>query len=194
MSETEITVQEVRDALDAYGIEYELSDAQIQMLINIKTEELQSSICVHIGPMIDSYEDWDFSGDRFFLPYYPVINLMSVKVNNTVVLDCKYKERTGLVKLPTRMSGDLEVVYTYGLRLNNHLKMLIIDMICNSIRIGSSSTTSSSTTTNNISTIREGDVSISYSNSTSDVDKASDSINQRVDWLRNEYAGRLRLL
>ena len=176
----DITVQNVRDALSIYGVTTGLTDSQITALIGYKTNELSELIGVPIGTVSKEYTNLDFLGNRVFLPLYPVNNITSIKLGDTDITDYKLKKNDGYIKLSTTLQGELTVNYDYGLNLDNMLKNLIIDMIVSQCKYGLDGGASS---------VREGDVSVTYNGN-----GFNDNIQTRIDNLRNTYSGRLRLL
>lgn len=175
-----ITVQDVKDALAIYGIPTDLTDPQIQKLIDFKTEELSELIGVPIGSVTKEYDVFDFKGSKIFLQFYPVQSITSFKIDNVDIAQYKLKKDNGYVKLPETLSGDLVVVYEYGLDITPPIKNLIIDMIILRLKYGIDGQASS---------VREGDVQVSYGTYS-----FSEYVQNRIDNLRNKYAGRLRLI
>lgn len=175
-----ITVQDVRDALAIYGVQTDLTDAQIGQLIEFKTNELSERIGVPIGAVTKEYDVFDFQGNRIFLQFYPVQSLTSFKIDNVDITDYKLKKDNGYIKLSTDKKGDLVIVYQYGLDITAPIKHLIVDMIVLALKYGLDGKTTS---------VREGDIQVSYGTYS-----FSEYVQNRIDNLRNKYAGRLRLL
>ena len=175
-----ITVQDVRDALAIYGITTDLTDAQIEKLIEFKIAELSDQIGVPIGPVSKEYDIFDFNGSKVFLQYYPVQSITSFKIDNVDITEYKLKKDNGYIKLSEGKTGDLVIVYEYGLDITPPIKYLIIDMIVLRLKYGIDGQATS---------VREGDVQVSYG-----AYSFSEYVQNRIDNLRNKYAGRLRLL
>lgn len=175
-----ITPEDVRNALAIYGIETDLTDAQLQTLIDIIIAELSELINVPIGPVTKEYTAFDFKDKRLFLQFYPVQNITSFKIAGEDITEYRMKKNEGFILLNDIVRGDVEIVYEYGLILDEHLKHLILDMIVFKLKYGIDGPWNS---------VTEGDVSVSYSGY-----GLHDSIQKRIDNLRNNYAGRLRIL
>ena len=124
-----------------------------------------------------------FHDNKYITNFYPVLldDDITIKLNDNIVEPVKVTKE-GIIYFKNNMHGVLEVTYNVGIDdddINNYIIPLIVAMIKNNEN------------RNGISSISEGDISISYNATTGTVATSIDDIIKNI---RNKYAGRLRLI
>lgn len=116
--------------------------------------------------------------------FYPVLTEAPVNItlDNKTIIPRKITH-DGRIYFYERLNGVLEVEYTVGLNetdINNYIAPLIIAMIKDREGL------------KEVSSINEGDISVSYNTGTAAADNTS--INGIIEKIKNKYKGRVRII
>ena len=182
-----ITVDELRLLLRLNGIDdKEFSDEDLETLINYYTDIFDTLICFEYR--IKRYSEFypcDDSFDSLVLNHYPVTKLISVTIDNK---DCtnnirEINNKSGIIYFNRPFIGDTRAVYRSGWSeqdIEKYIYPLIIDLIIYCLKYGKAGV---------ISSLTEGDVSVSY-----DIDSSILDINQRIKALNKRFCPKARML
>ena len=162
-----------------YNVENNLDDDELKTLINIKLKELDSLMFTDIIGKNYSEANYDFKGNSIVLDHYPVKSIESLKLNDK---DCEFKgveNNYGIIHLSKPMKGVIEVTYNTGYDdedYNTIIEPLLMDMVAYTLKyLGDKG---------NISSVSEGDVSISYDTT----NNLGNTINNRINRLSSLYS------
>lgn len=176
---TEI-VEELRELLQVYDIDdSRYTDEQLMMMIS------QARACVgteYIEPK--SCEDYvrDFVGGYYMTDFYPILaDSVVVTIDDEVVIPDKITEE-GIIYFENQQRGKLSCSYVQDFS-SDDITSVILPVTMYMIR---------DITGGNLSSINEGDISISYDNTSAM--STSSMIQNLVTRLQNKYKARVRLL
>ena len=161
-------LEDLRGMLTAYQLNNDYSDETLESFI------LESKLLVGEGFMFDSVEEDyvpDFYDDVYMTDMYPVKDV-TIYLGDEQVTP-KRVGSEGIIYLPKRVHGDLTVHYTVGLPdddVTTYLLPICLQLI-------------KQKEGQNLASISEGDVSISY-----DTGNSSQAL---VNQLKNKYTGRV---
>lgn len=174
-------IQSLREMLTSRGIkEEEYTDAQltsmIQQAVTIIGEEYVSS-----RNEIDY--DYTFNGDIYLTAEYPITpGQVTAAIDDVdITSDIKSITREGVIQFKKDHDGVLRVEYNVG---------LTSDIVQESILLAAMYITADSDHAGNISSINEGDVSISYDRSTN----TSNSLDGIVKDIHNQFGARVKMI
>lgn len=181
-----IDVNALKTILKIQGVSLDLSDEELTFFLDYKIHELEGLI----GFPIEETEKTDFfkkvKGETVLLSFYPVIEVLEVKVDGVAFTDYTVNGNTGVLifKPGVVVDGPVEVSYTVGLP-STVIKSIVIPLITDMIIY-----TITNASDGDVSSIKEGDVSITYDNNTT----LGNRINNRVNNLINRYSAKLHML
>ena len=170
----------LRKMLISHGITTEYSNDELDSFI------LEAKLLLDAPFVYDTlHEDYvdDFEGNKYMLRYYPFkeSNEFSVSLNDEdITSHVKKIMKSGLLFFDKSFHGSLNVTYSVGLDVDD-INTYIVPIVLYIIRDKEGK---------NISSINEGDISISYDN-TSNSSLTTDALIKR---LKNKYGTRLRLI
>lgn len=180
--ESIVPVSDLITLLKLKGIEYDLDDDGLNNLIGFKVKELMGLLGVDLVPVQREYMIQKFKSNKIFLNFYPVLSIENITIGKDEVEDYIVNKNIGVVYLEDICDGMLHVDYTTKLPdkdINVIIKPLLMDMVMydlinkgNKINEGS------------VSTIKEGDVSVSYDTSSN----LGNRIYTRIGDLRLKYS------
>lgn len=167
-------VDDLRSMLIAHGIEASsYTDGMLDSFI------LEAKLLVNEPFMFDTvHEDYDpdFSGDVFMTSDYPVLpEGLTVTVGGEVI-NPTHISSEGLIYFEKAYKGVLNCTYTVGLTsddIQSYLLPMVVSMVQEKEGM-------------NVASINEGDVSISYDNTTG----LNTQVTQLIQSLKNKYSGR----
>ena len=174
-------VEELRLLLQMYGIDDSMyDDNELQMWISqarsfVGNEFVQET----------EYEDYqrDFNSDMYMTRAYPIsVSSVHVLVDDEGVIPMKITSN-GVIYFNNRQHGAISVTYSVEYT-EEDVKNVILPVAMYMIRDKNGG---------NMSSITEGDVSVSYDN-INDKLSTSNSIQQLINNLRMKYKARVRLL
>lgn len=187
-----MNVEELRILLKFEGIDLSnYSDDELNILIASKTRELAGLIGLDIEPSHRIQTVSDFKGKRLRLDFYPVLDLVQLKYNGCPLKSCKYtlNEKLGIITFKDYLHGPVTVKYLSGFSedlINGFINPLIADMVADTL-----SKDKSLGLVDGVSSIKEGDVSVSYDTSNSRTNR----INSRIEDIKNRFSSaRIRWL
>lgn len=181
-----MSAEELRRYLEFNNIDCtDYTDEDLEYLIEQKLGEIQSLTGVPIYPTEHTYISRRFCDDYVILPHYPLLSIESMQFNGATVEDEEYytNDETGIIYFHKPHKGLLQIEYTVQLKestINSLINPLLQDMVV--YELGKDSSTDATS-------IKEGDVSISYDPSLS----LGASIQKQLDNLRN-YTVRVKWL
>lgn len=170
----------IRNMLISNGIATTYSDAELDSFI------LEAKLLVDAPFVNDAvYEDYvdRFSSDKYMIRHYPLKESDDFNVlidDKDITNNVRKITSNGIIYFDKKYTGSLTVSYVCGLNttaINDYLIPIIVYLIKD--KEGK-----------NISSISEGDVSVSYNNSSN----TSLTLDSLVNRLRKKYGARLRLL
>lgn len=168
---------DIRNSLQAHGVTTTYTDQQLAQLVSEAKSLVNSPIT---GTSQETDYVPDFTGNTYLTDYYPVIRGSVTLLVNGENVTPRRVTPDGRIYLPNGMIGELECTYTTGLdttTLNSYLVPIVVGMITGNEN-------------QNLASISEGDVSISYRSEGS----TSADLDQLVANLRGLYGARVRLL
>ena len=173
-------VDDLRAMLVAHGIDAtQYTDSMLESFI------FEAKVLVDAPFVFDTvHEDYNpqFRGDVFMTDNYPVLDdeVLRVTIDDLVVTP-EHITHEGIIYLDKTYQGKLKCTYNVGLNgddIQSYLLPLVVSMIQEKEGL-------------NLSSITEGDVSISYNNSGTGY---SSQVSQLVQALKNKYSGRVAFI
>lgn len=169
-------IEKIRETLTAQGIT-DITDTQIQNYIDNAKALIGSSLIEQ-----REYTDYvrNFNGEVYTTDFYPVLDILEFTIDDKPVT-LSHISMNGVLYLPCPYMGTLCCTYVVGLpvdEVEDDLLPLVVCMIRDN-------------TGKNISSISEGDVSVSYNNTTG---MESASLDTLVARLRDKYGAMVRLI
>ena len=107
-----ISTEELTTFLKLRDIDYDLSDDNLEYLINYKISELSGLLGVDLEPVEREYLIPKFKGDKIFLNFYPVYFIEEISINSNELEDFVLNKDIGVIYLDKKYIGFLEVNYT----------------------------------------------------------------------------------
>ena len=199
MDSRDVDIGKLRTLLSFDGVDVSnYSDDDLGVLIDSKIVELEGLIGADINPRERSKVLGDYCGDIIELNFYPVVDIVSVFVDDECVPSREYNVNRdlGIIYFDSVKCGSVRILYLSGVsdRDMSHLILpLLKDMIGDTVKyknindmIGGYGGVASS--------MHEGDVSISLGNWGVDGSKGgfgySGSVNSRIGDLVEKYSAR----
>lgn len=183
-----ITVDELKTELDNQGVDYSDYEEQLEQLLNSTINKLQGLTGLSINPQERDVLIFEYTGRMLQFDFYPVQCVNQLCIDEKIieeekyVLDCSL----GVLYFKDIMDGTLKCKYTTYVPediIDSLVNPLLVDMLSHDINKGFN-------WEGEYSTVKEGDVSISYDTSTG----LYSSINDRINNLKFMYSGRAKLL
>ena len=183
-----ITVEELKASLTQLGIDYSDYEENLEQLLASYIQKLIGMTGAPILPESVTEMVYDFSGKMFQFKKYPVSKVDCVCVNGNPVDSEKFvlDGDLGVLYFTRTFTGLLKLKYTVELSegvIDSLVNPLLVDMFAHDINKGF-------TFDGEYSTVKEGDVSISYDTSSGLYSSMQDRINQ----LKFMYSYRAKLL
>ena len=175
-------IQTLQEMLDAHGITKYDDDPE-----TLNTFLLEAKLMVGASFVFDQeYNDYkeNFNGNKYALDYYPLKSSGSLTVlcnDVNITGNIRKISEEGIIYFKKTFTGTLDVTYTVGLT-DDDLTEYILPITLYLVKDNEGQ---------NISSVTEGDVSISYNNSTG---STSTQIDALVANLRDKYSARMCLL
>lgn len=169
-------IETILDILTAHGIT-NYTETTVNTFI---TEAKLLVNTPHLNDAIFEEYKQNFTGDSLVTMHYPIKRICELKINGKTITPERVDE-DGIIYLEHSHTGKLEIRYIVGLTdedMNNLMIPLVVALIEN--REG-----------RNVSSVTEGDVSVSYNNSSGMNSLTIDSL---VNELRERYGSRVVLL
>lgn len=124
------------------------------------------------------YTDYqkEFEGDEYITKHYPLIEYtLTIKVNDNIITPDYVDYNTGIIYLDRTYNGTLTAIYTVGIS-EDEVEADLIPIVVTLIQ---------QDTGQNLASITEGDVSISYKTSNNGVDETS--LDSLISKFRSKY-------
>lgn len=187
-----LDIEELRILLKFEGIDLtDYTDEEITVLINSKTRELKGLLGLDIIPVHRKETSHHFRGEKLRLDFYPVKEMHAVIVDGEYLKHKDYSVdyNLGILRFKNKQYGsNVTVEYLSGLSdddMETLIKPLISDMVIYTL------TSTDPSSPEGLSSVKEGDVSVSYDTSNS----RGALINNRITDIRNRFnSARLRFL
>lgn len=181
-----ITIAELRTILALNNITTTLTDAQLTVLYNSIVNEIEAITDINITPQEYKEYVFSFSGVNLILNNYPISSITNLCINNTSINNSDYTldSESGIIYFKTPLEGMMYIKYTAGLtenEINKYINPLIKEMFVYRL---------SSEYNNQVSTVKEGDVSVSYDTNYT----RSSKIQGQLESLKNRFNCRTRML
>ena len=184
---SKISVEELRLLFKFNNITTELSDKDLEDLIDLKIKELSALTNLPLENVDKVQINSNFKGNLIELDYYPVSEITNIIINDTCLNSQDYQEDkdNGIIYLNKSYTGFLRVTYKYTVshETNKLVNQLIGDMIIYHLN-------PENTGDGVVSSIKEMDTSVNYDTSTSQgklilsrIDELKSSNTCRVRWL-----------
>lgn len=177
--------EELSKYLEFKGVDTtDLTPEDLDYFIRLKQEEIQSFTGVPIFPVQHEYFKRRFHSDQVVLPFYPVSEIISLRINGEepeTIYDVIAE--TGVIYFDKQVRGVLRI--DYKAQLSNSSLVELIDPLIRDM----AEYDLSQDPTMGATSVKEGDVSIGYDSSLS----LGSRILQQLDYLRN-YIPRVRWL
>ena len=178
-----VDIAKLKTLLKFEGIDLsDYTDDELKVIVDSKISELEGLIGLDVNPVHRKHIQKEFQGDVLELPFYPVYDLHSIKIDGECVTPKIYtfNERLGLIYFTKQMHGFVEVKYISGLSdetITNLINPLIKEMVAyaftyNQWGMGGP-----------VSSIKEGDVSVNYDTSNS----KGNIIMNRIEDIKKRY-------
>lgn len=170
-------LEQLRKLLVAHNITKQFSDEVLESYI------LEAKLLVNIPALNEElHEDYvkKFNGDTYVVDYYPLLEIVELTVNGVSVAPERISS-DGIIYFNGNKTGTLYCQYKVGLsseEINVDLLPLVVALIEN--KEGA-----------NVSSITEGDVSVSYNNSNG---VSATTIDSLVEAIREKYTAKVVLL
>ena len=183
-----IDVTKLKQELRIYNVTTDLSDQDLELLLNNTILELTGRIGVPIEPEHHKEMVRDFKNDMFELTWYPVKAVSSVKVGSKTLGSDDYvlDEELGILYFNTTLRGFLVVEYCSCLPdkvIDKKINSLVLDIIRYRLTNGFSLEGS-------VSSIKEMDTQVNYDTSSS----LGNLIESRINNLKSSYSVRIKVL
>lgn len=179
---TDIT--KLKTLLKFEGIDLtDFTDEELKIIVDSKMDELSGLTGLDIKPVHRKHIQKSFNGDILELPFYPVYDLNTVKIDGECVSSEIYtvNQKLGLIYFTKKVQGFVEVKYISGLS-DEAIKTLINPLIKEMVAYAF--TYNQWGMGGPVSSIKEGDVSVNYDTSNS---KGNMIIN-RIEDIKKRYS------
>lgn len=185
---TLIDVENLKKGLELEGISTDMSDEDLGLLLTNVVKELMGNTNAPINPTNHKVILKNFCDDILELDYYPVRKINSFVIGSKTLTDEDYvlDEELGILYLHSNMSGLLVIEYCCQLSddmISNIVNPLVFDII--KYRL-----TTNFSNNGDISSMKEGDVSVNYNTNSS----LGNLIQSRIKDLKNCYSIRIKVL
>lgn len=181
-----LTLSELKTKLELESVDYDLTDAKLDLLLRQTITQLIGYTNLPILPQSHKQIDPHFEGKILDLDYYPIHDIRSIDIGSKSLERAEYilDDDNGILYLNSNMSGTLVVDYIVQIpemmffSVNN----LLFDLIKLNLKNNFEDTAFSS--------VKEGDVSINYDTNNS----LPSLIQQRIAELKNMNSCKIRML
>lgn len=184
-----ITIDSLKADLELKGITHELTDEQLTLLLQNKTDELAGLTNLPILPTNHKEIRQDFEDERYEVDSYPVSSITSLTIGPYTLNETEHytlDESLGIIYFNRLWNGMLVVEYVSCISddvITQKVNPLLSDMIGYTLLNGFSPVGS-------VTSMKEGDVSVNYDTSTS----LGNLIQSRINDLKNIYSVRIKVL
>lgn len=173
-------IEELRKLLRLYKIDdTQFTDEDLELLIS-QAKTLIGKEFIEDANREDYVEH--LSSKRYMTDYYPIlVDSVQVFVDDEEVIPRRITEN-GILYFEKNVNGEFLCTYTQGFErssIDEAIKSIVMYMI-------------QEQDNQNISSISEGDVSVSYN--TDDLMSSSTKLNELIESIRNKFRARVRLL
>ena len=182
-----ITIPDLRLLLRLNGINTDTyTDTEMESLLEYYTNMLNSLLCFEYKTC-EHTEYHELKGDKLTLvDYYPVQYVTSVSVEDKEYsgLVKRVDKHNGIIYFTETVTGELTITYTTGWtedKIKRYITPLLVDLMVTGLKYGNEG---------RISSLHEGDVSVTYDTS---VNSLLD-VNNRITDLNKRFSVRARLL
>lgn len=188
MNNFDFNIIELKNYLKMNNITLDLTDEELINLCEVKLNQLEGLIGININPKVNTIYINNFSSDVIFLDYYPVLSIQKLIINdkNLNLDDYMLIPKEGIIYFNHIFNGKIELEYLVGFtqqEFNSTIKALLYDIILYTFQKADNQF-------GEISSITEGNVSISYNSNTS----LYTQINNKINSLKNRYHCRCVML
>ena len=196
---TLLDVSKLRTLLKFDGITTNFTDDELEVLIDVKTKEIETLTGVDINPRDRTKTLGRFKGRMIQLSHYPIINIANIFINHHSLNECEYSFNgdLGIIYFNHKVRGSVVIQYTTGLDEFNYdtlINPLLKDMIAYTISFGRNNDKLDGLAPF-MSSLKEGDVSIGFNNNSVNGGYGySIGIANQIDNLRSKfmYSARVR--
>jgi hypothetical protein len=184
-----ITIDSLKTDLELKGITHELTDEQLTLLLQNKTDELAGLTNLPILPTSHKEIRQAFEDERYEVDSYPVSSITSLTIGPYTLNETEHytlDESLGIIYFNRLWNGMLVVEYVSCISddvITQKVNPLLSDMIGYTLLNGFSPVGS-------VTSMKEGDVSVNYDTSTS----LGNLIQSRINDLKNIYSVRIKVL
>ena len=184
-----INIDSLKTDLELKGITHELTDEQLTLLLQNKTDELAGLTNLPILPTSHKEIRQDFEDERYEVDSYPVSSITSLTIGPYTLNETEHytlDESLGIIYFNRLWNGMLVVEYVSCISddvITQKVNPLLSDMIGYTLLNGFSPVGS-------VTSMKEGDVSVNYDTSTS----LGNLIQSRINDLKNIYSVRIKVL
>ena len=170
------------------GITTEMSDEDLELLLNQKKSEIIAYTGLELNPTSHTELKRDFFDDQYMVDFYPVVSVTSCQVGSKTLTGDDYTcdSERGIFYFHSIVNGFLRLEYVSGVSsavFDGKVKPLLFDMAKYML-------TSSNSDVGAMSSIKEGDVQVNYDTSTS----LGGLIVSRLNNLKNMYSCRVKVI
>lgn len=177
-----ITEDDIKEILQ----EYELEDEEYESLLNSVKSSLSQRLDFPAEPTQFKQIEDDFNNKKLIVDFFPVLEINSLKIDETIIEDVDYEidNDLGIIYFKNTHQGFLKLEYVAGLteeQYNQYITPLLLDMMKYNL---------SDDTFKDVSSMTEGNVSISYD---SNLGQGA-LIQQKISELNGRFATFLRMI
>lgn len=188
MNNFDFNIIELKNYLKMNNITLDLTDEELINLCEVKLNQLEGLIGININPKVNTIYINNFSSDVIFLDYYPVISIQKLTIDDKELDSNDYNIvlKEGIIYFNHIFKGKIELEYLAGFtqqEFNSNIQSLLYDIILYTFQKADNQF-------GEISSITEGNVSISYNSNTS----LYTQINNKINSLKNKYHCRCVML
>lgn len=189
---TLLNVSTLRTLLKFDGITTDFTDEELELLIEVKTKEIETLTGVDITPHDRAKTLGRFKGKMIQLSHYPVLNIANIFVNGYKLHshDFNYNKELGVIYFHHKIRGSIRIEYTTGLDEFKYAELitpLLKDMVAYTISFGRTNDNFNGLAPY-LSSLKEGDVSIGFNNNSVNGGYGYNiGIANRIDDLRNKF-------
>ena len=174
--------------LRRYGVTTDLSDEDLELLLNQKKSEIIEYTGLELTPTTHTEFRRDFMDDQYMVDFYPVVDVTNCQVGSRTLTvdDYTCDSERGIFYFHSIVNGFLRVEYVSCVGeavFDLKIKPLLFDM-CRYML------TSSNGDVGAMSSIKEGDVQVNYDTSTS----LGGLIVSRLNNLKGMYSCRVKVI
>lgn len=157
-----LPLDELKKLLELKDIDFDGDDETLMLLLKFKIDELAGLLGVDLLPVEREYVIQRFKSNKIFLNFYPVSSVSEITLNSNILDEDEFvvNKKIGVIYLNKIMKGMLCVDYTTKIsdkEFENAIKPLVLDMVVYDL-INKGNRINEGV----MSSIHEGDVSISY--------------------------------